>query len=307
MGKKRYICTIYTGNMEKDVIKYADLELVKNKVADGFIEDDIIVSDKMGELPIPDEPRRLNFILVALCKRGKAQFCVDTQERMVQANDVLIVTDRHVVDNYMASRDLEGLGMIITPNFFAEIVRNVSEISTLMLFAKDHPVVSLSSEEGSVFEEYFYLIRKKVAEMNHHFRKELIKSLLLSMFYDLSNVIYRVQQLSNSGRKTRTDTIFTEFIRLLEANYKHERRVSWYAEQQFITSKYLSESVKQASKLTPNEWIDNYVTLEIRVMLKNTTKSIKEISEELNFPNQSFLGKYFKEHVGMSPSEYRKK
>ena len=44
----------------------------------------------------------------------------------------------------------------------------------------------------------------------------------------------------------------------------------------------------------------------MRVLLKNTTKSIKEITEYMNFPNQSFLGKYFKEHVGMSPSEYRK-
>ena len=46
--------------------------------------------------------------------------------------------------------------------------------------------------------------------------------------------------------------------------------------------------------------------LELRVLLKNSTKNIKEITKELNFPNQSFLGKYFKEHVGASPSEYRK-
>ena len=60
------------------------------------------------------------------------------------------------------------------------------------------------------------------------------------------------------------------------------------------------------SKRTPNGWIDHYVMLELRVLLKNTTKSIKEITEELNFPNQSFLGKYFKEHAGMSPSEFRR-
>ena len=64
--------------------------------------------------------------------------------------------------------------------------------------------------------------------------------------------------------------------------------------------------VKQVSKRTPNDWIDNYVMLEIRVLLKNTTKSIKEIADAVNFPNQSFLGKFFKEHMGMSPSEYRK-
>ena len=82
--------------------------------------------------------------------------------------------------------------------------------------------------------------------------------------------------------------------------------MGWYAEQLCITPKYLSEVIKQVSKRTPNEWIDNYVMLEVRVLLKNTTKSIKEITEELNFPNQSFLGKYFKEHMGVSPSEYRK-
>ena len=64
--------------------------------------------------------------------------------------------------------------------------------------------------------------------------------------------------------------------------------------------------VKVASRRTPNDWIDDYVTLELRVLLRNTNKNIKEITEEMNFPNQSFLGKYFKEHVGIGPSAYRK-
>ena len=64
--------------------------------------------------------------------------------------------------------------------------------------------------------------------------------------------------------------------------------------------------MKAVSHRSPNEWIDKYVTLELRVLLQNTSKSIKEIAKELNFPNQSFLGKYFKEHVGISPSRYRK-
>ena len=64
--------------------------------------------------------------------------------------------------------------------------------------------------------------------------------------------------------------------------------------------------VKLISKRTPNDWIDDYVVLELRVLLRNSSKTIKEITEMLHFPNQSFLGKYFKEHVGMSPSEYRR-
>ena len=107
-------------------------------------------------------------------------------------------------------------------------------------------------------------------------------------------------------KQTRAEAIFANFIHLLEQNFRTQRRVSWYAEQLCITPKYLSEIVKKISLRTPNDWIDSYVILEARVLLKNTTKSIKEITDELNFPNQSFLGKYFKEHVGVSPSEYRK-
>ena len=82
--------------------------------------------------------------------------------------------------------------------------------------------------------------------------------------------------------------------------------MGWYAQQMCITPKYLSETVKQVSKRTPNDWIDHYVSLEIRVLLKNSTMSIKQIAQTLNFPNQSFLGKYFKEHVGMPPTKYRR-
>jgi AraC-like DNA-binding protein len=93
---------------------------------------------------------------------------------------------------------------------------------------------------------------------------------------------------------------------MVEENCRKERRVAWYAQQLNITPKYLSEAVKRVSGRTAVEWVEDYVTMELRVLLKNSTKTIKEIANELNFPNQSFLGKYFKEHVGMAPSEYRK-
>jgi AraC-like DNA-binding protein len=190
-------------------------------------------------------------------------------------------------------------------NFFYEVIRDMSDLSSLLLFAKSHPVVSLTQKEVNVFIDYFQFIKRKIHETDNHFRKRLVGALLLAMFLDLSNVIQRLQQTTDR-RQTRSEAIFTDFIRLVEDNFKSERRVSWYAEQLCITPKYLSESVKQISKRSPNEWIDNYVVLEIRLQLKNSNKSIKEISEYMHFPNQSFLGKYFKEHVGISPSAYRK-
>ena len=270
-----------------------------------FIANDIILSEKMSMLALNAHPRRMTFILVALCTEGNAQFTIDTQRHDVKKNHIIVISDRHVIDEYVASDDVNGLAMMMSVNFFNEVVKDVRDVSLLFLFSRNHPVVSLNEEEVQTFKQYFFFLKKKVADNSNHFKRDLVRTLVLAMFYDLSNVIYRVQQVENK-RQTRADDIFTRFIKLVEENYKRERRVGWYAEQLSITPKYLSETVKSVSKNTPNEWIDKYVTLEARVLLKTSTLSIKEISDELNFPNQSFLGKFFKEHVGMSPSAYRR-
>lgn len=291
--------------MKKKEIIDANIEKVKDNLSHGdFIENDIVLFDNLKKVPMLDEARRMTFILVALCTRGTARYSVDTVEHEVKQNDIIIISDRHVVNGCQMSDDIEGVAVMLSANYYYDIVRNVKEISQLFLFSRSHPVVTLGDAQVDVFVEYFKLLKKKVA-IHNHYRRDVCSALILAMFYDLNNVVYDLQHV-DPRKQSRADFIFNEFIRMVEANYKTERRVAWYAEQQCISAKYLAEAVKQVSKRTPNEWIDSYVTLEARVLLKNSSKSIKEISMELNFPNQSFLGKFFKEHVGMSPSEYRR-
>ena len=291
--------------MAKQSITETDIKKAQNWNATAYIEENILLTDRIAEAVIPTEPRMMNFILVALCTKGTIHYQMDTMKQEVKAGDLLIVTDRHVIDKYQASANLEGLGIIMSKEFYQETILNVSDISSLFLFSRSHPVIRLTSEETQIFNEYFYLIKKKIDEVNRPFKKNLIRSLVLSMFYDLSNILYRINPNSEE-HLTRGDVIFTQFIKLLEENCTRERRVSWYAQQLCITAKYLSETIKQVSKRTPNEWVDDYVMAELRIRLRNSSKSVKEICEEMNFPNQSFLGKYFKEHAGLSPLQFRK-
>ena len=292
--------------------------MVNNRITDATLEearqwgnaeymtDGLILTDRISEAPIPQSSTRLNFILMAMCKKGKAQYSIDTRQQVVKPGDLMFVSERHVIDNYEASPDFECLCIMLTTEYYHGFVQDVKNVSSLLLFSMNNPVVPLTNKEIQVFTNYFETIREKMADTSHHYRSPLVKALLLAMFYDMSNVIYRVERQGNR-KHTRAEAIFANFIRLLEENFRTQHRVSWYAEQLCITPKYLSEIVKKISLRTPNEWIDSYVILEARVLLKHTTKSIKEITDELNFPNQSFLGKYFKEHVGVSPSEYRKR
>jgi AraC-like DNA-binding protein len=281
------------------------LEEAKNWGNADALSNCLALTDQISDAHTTQEPTRLNFILMALCLKGQAKYNIDTKEQTVKAGDLLFVSERHIVDNYSASADFECLCIMVSTEFYHGFVQSVQNVSSLLLFSMNNPVVALTPSEVQVFSNYFHTIREKITNTGHHYRENLVKALLLAMFYDMSNVIYRVEQ---QGKKPqmRADALFSQFIRLLEQNFRSIRRVSWYAAQLFITPKYLSEVVKQTSKRTPNEWIDSYVILEARVLLKTTTMSIKEIADELHFPSQSFLGKYFKEHVGVSPSEFRK-
>lgn len=288
-----------------DPIKESDFQVLKACCGERYVNNDLLLIDNIGAAPVPRNARRMTFIIIGLCTKGQMQYTIDTNEFIVQAGDAIIISENHVADNYRPSPDLEALCMAVSVDFFHEIIRNVSEMSALFLYSRYHPVMTFSPKEQQTFKNYFHVISQKMQDKSNHFRKELVRTLMLGMFYDLSNVIYHSQQ-SAQQHQSRPDAIFTKFIKMVEANCRQERRVGWYAKQLCITPKYLAETVKQVSNRTPNEWIDNYVTLEIRVQLKNTTKSIKEIAEEMNFPNQSFLGKYFRDNVGMSPSQYRK-
>ena len=290
----------------KESFSVLNIESARKVYHGSYIDNDMMLFNEVSQLPIPIEPRRMGCKLFALCTQGKAQYSVDTVEYTVYANDMMIISEGQITDDVMLSRDFNGMGIIVSDDFFNEIVKDVHELSTLFLFTRANPVCHLTQQECDNIVDYFRMLKQKTDDLKHHFRRETVRSLLTTMIYDLSNIIFRMQNTVDR-RQTRGEAIFTQFLQLVELNFRHERRVSWYAKQLCISPKYLSEIIKQVSRRTPNDWIDNFVTLEIRVLLRNSTKSIKEIAQELNFPNQSFFGKFFKEHVGVSPSQYRNK
>ena len=270
-----------------------------------YIEGDILLLDEIAKMPMPKEPRRMQCLFLAMCLKGSAHYQVNTVEHTVCPGDLIIINPGSVTCDCTMSPDCRGIGIIIDYNFFKETIKSVHELSALFLFARSHPVFRLPGQRAEFIRDTFFRIKGKIDDSDNHFRREMVQSLFLAMVYEMCNVIYSAQAQSDE-RHSRAEEIFTQFLLLVEKHFRTERRVGWYSEQLCISPKYLSETVKAVSMRTPNEWIDSYVTMELRMLLRNTQKSIKEIAQELNFSNQSFLGKYFKENVGMSPSEYRR-
>lgn len=291
--------------MNEKQVHDVTIDEISRKYKCSHVNNDMLLLDEIASMPMNNYPKRLDPIMVGLCLKGNACYTVNTEEHKVQPADVIIISNGQVVDNYQYSPDFSGIAILMTEAFFQEIIKGVHELSQLFLLSRIRPVCHIDEKEVEAIKTYFKLIRQKVDDVDNHFRKDVVCTLMRAMIYDLGDQLFK-RQHNDNRKETRTESLFTRFIELVEKHFRTERRVSWYAGELNISSKYLSEAVKQVSNRTPTEWIDNYVTLEMRVLLKNSDKSVKEIANLLGFANQSFLGKFFKKHVGMSPTQYRR-
>lgn len=112
---------------------------------------------------------------------------------------------------------------------------------------------------------------------------------------------------SLSGTYSRGELLFSKFKKLVAIHSLQQRQIGFYASELCVTSKYLSTVVKNVSGRTAREWINEAVVEEMKYQLAHSGQSIKEIAYQLNFPNISFFGKFFKTQTGMSPTSYRNK
>ena len=94
-------------------------------------------------------------------------------------------------------------------------------------------------------------------------------------------------------------------ISLVSKHHVRERGVGYYADRLNLSPKYLSKVIKKVSGRSAPEWIDGFVVLEAKSLLRYSGMSVKEIAAALNFNSQSLFYKFFLSHTGMSPSAYR--
>lgn len=135
---------------------------------------------------------------------------------------------------------------------------------------------------------------------------QLVLCQLKAFFIGFHEYLQRNPQYRPDEVKSyRVRELFNRFMMLLERDYKISRDVNYYAEQMDISSKYLTNIVSQVTGHTPKTIIDQYVILQLKMHLKRTTQSIKEMAWEFHFADVSFFCRYFKKHTGLTPQQIR--
>lgn len=275
-------------------------------VNSGNIDNEIIVFDQDLNLkPERGMPSRMEFLLIAICTRGSGRIGVDMREFELLPNTLIVIQPRNFVSVSGFSEDFKCSAIAFSKAVVDELLPKFTDILPLLMQHRAEPVTHLPAADAEWLRSFYVVLHKEINRPASKFRRSKIMCLIQAALYELLDINLRnTPQLTES--RTRKKEIMARFLLQVSEDFREERSVAYYAQKLCITPKHLSSVVKGISGKTAGEWIDNYVVMEARVMLKNTDLTIQEVADALHFANQSFFGKYFRSHTGMSPTAYRK-
>ena len=268
-----------------------------------------IAANSASEMEIFRFPSRLNALIIGVGTEGETSLTSNLQEFRLKKDSLFIFSPKHILQVQSNNRFKAHL-IVIAPDFLKRINIDTKRMMPLFLQFSSLPCMELTHTESQSLRSFISMVEQELKGSETDFSSEIIGGLIAATIYKVGDILthYLTEHPEvDSPIHNRAEEYFRQFTELLGEHYKHERSVGFYARQLCITPKYLTTLIKRISGKSVSEWIDSYVILEAKTLLKYSNMSVQEIAYYLNFPNQSFFGSYFKRNAGMSPSQYKAK
>lgn len=266
------------------------------------IDDDFRIIDSLtiNDIELVRQYVQDDSMTIVVCKSGNVELSIDLERHYVESPATIIVLPTQHIECVSISPNFEAMIINLSDRFVDML--NISSRAHMLMSLRNNPVTQLDHISLRVMEVYSLIISKAISHTSNPYRLEVVENFTRAFFYAGG---FFLHELWDKRPTSFQNSIVERFIKLVHKNYRQHRRVGFYADKLCITPKYLSKVIKHSSGQSAVEWIDSYVILEAKALLKSSYKTIQQISVELNFPNQSFFGKYFKRLTGISPKEYR--
>ncbi len=255
-----------------------------------------------------EDPCRFEGLMVLYCVKGHVTLSVNLIEYELTSNHLFIVSPEKLIKvSRCESEETDMVIVAMSPKFASELQIDFKRLMNEALTLKNAAGIILTDRQEKALGDYLALMAQ-IVNADNPFKDNILTSLVSSMISFVAGIWSKKLNESedmNFQVSTRSRTIFEQFIRLVGEYHTKYRNVGFYADKLCLTPKYLSKLIKTASGRSAPEWIDAFVILEAKNLLRHSDISIKEIVYRLNFPNQSVFYKFFKCRTDMTPSEYR--
>ena len=280
------------------------------------LSDDYIFTriTESNQIPVlTTNPVRFDGMTWLLCFNGRIDIEVNLSPCSMTANSVSVIKPGSIVEvKGVEWNNLDCYMLFVSPEFMRDINYDLNVLATLPPIKIKDPevnssdfVMHISADEARLLKSYYEILHLNLSQNTDKvYVKSIARCIIAALTYQMIQMM--MQRMKNEEpdyRRSRRSGYVNEFMQLVRTHHKQERMVSFYAEKLFISPKYLSLIIKEALGRSAAEVIDEFVILEAKNLLRFSGKNIQQVAYDLNFPNQSSFGKYFKHLTGMSPSE----
>ena len=240
-----------------------------------------------------------------LVRQGQMTFSDGKNSFTSRQADLAIWQMSNTIQRVECSDDFEADVLLLSGQFLQQFNPEMVWASKGFVFIRINPSFHLDEEALRLMDDDFELFRHRLSMQESGFKREILGRVMQIFIYDLWTVCqYGLSQMDTSDN---TDRIFLRFLALAQQNARTEREVAFYADLLCITPKYLSQVSRTITGLPASGWIQFYASFELVSLLNDTTKTLTEVSDLMNFENVSHFSRYVKKTLGKTPSEFRNK
>ena len=296
------------------------LQLTSEGVDISALGDDFIIGEAQGTSALSDNrildilhyPIRFDGYILFFLKKGHFHIDFNLKTYYVHEGSLLVTVPGNIIRVGQLAEDrlagLELVYVVLSKQFISGLQLDFNKVFQDSVQMLENPCIALNEEQLALAESYFLLARQ-VVQSSLSNKRNIIGGLLSSLSYMTEDIwtgkLVERQPLADGS--ARTALTYDRFMKLVTEYHNQERGMQFYADKLCLTPKYLSKIVKEASGRSGPEWIDAFVILEAKNLLRYSDESIKEIAYKLNFPSASVFNKFFKANTGIVPSDYRRR
>lgn len=268
------------------------------------IENDFYISLHDNNFPIEYSPCRISACFVCVCLTGYAEIEIDLLLYHFAPNDIIEVFPGQILDCKVMSDNFTIACFTFSNQMIDEVLYRLP--TDFIGLLKESVRYELpEAERKEIIHDYFIPVYKIYTDPSNICRREMTLNLLHNFYLYLYNKVVLNNKIdSHKHQRKRKKELQDKFFHLVK-EHTENREVSFFAEQLCITPKYLSIVTKETTGSSAKSLIDKFAVTELKLRLKNASVPLKEIAEQLNYPGEAFLCKYFKKHTGITPSHYR--
>lgn len=272
------------------------------QVRENRLEQDIVVLDNVHGVPLMDTEYHTHYYYIGMCLSGYTLGTYNYRPSEFRAGDICWIMPDHVISHNYVSDDYRVLSVYIKKSMYARFMEQGA------LGKYHYPMkavrLSLAEDQFAVVADAFRMMGR-LAGISHPQREDLLAS-MCRIISTLCDEFILKQHSEFSGNMQSHEVLFERFYQLIVRHYRESREVAFYADKLALTPKYFATVIKQTTGMTATEWINRYVLVEAKWLLRqDRQKSIQQIAYLLGFTEQASFSRFFKSYEGVSPTEYR--